>query len=379
MEKKISKKVRAEVIKDKAVKADKMAETPSDASAVPAKKRVVKTVKRKTASGGKSAKKQLEKAVKVDLPAVEKLMATEPVDVTSQLAATEPQVELSPAFMALAEPRLPELTRENRAMLLMQSPTKLYFYWSAKEDPYHMLRRAFGSDTGSYTLVLKLTDRRRETEEIHRVDAEGNWWFDVEPDGEYQAEIGFYAPNRPYFRVIYSNIVKTPRRTPSRGPATEAKWTVSANKFAQVLDVAGFAQDAVEVAIAGDDQTASDIAAQAAISRFTDVPEHRFDGIAADELRYAMIAFASGHQLEDLRWRVGPTLFAALGSTGGSLTPDSARSAMTEYMDIDATEFDEEEVGPAVFGTSVVNFPRTLKRRTVSRLNPVSSHTVGRA
>ena len=120
----------------------------------------------------------------------------------------------------------------------MQTPTRIYFYWAVKENPWHLLKNAFGSDTGSYTLVLKLTNLRRDSEEIHPCDAAGNWWFDVEPDGEYQAEVGFYAPNRPYFRIIYSNTVETPRRSPSPHPASEARWMVSAGKFAEVLDVA---------------------------------------------------------------------------------------------------------------------------------------------
>ena len=68
------------------------------------------------------------------------------------IVAAEPKVELSPAFKALAEPVLPELKRENRARLMMQTPTELYFYWSVRENPYHLLKQAFGSDTGSYLL-----------------------------------------------------------------------------------------------------------------------------------------------------------------------------------------------------------------------------------
>ena len=64
----------------------------------------------------------------------------------------------SRAFLELAEPKLPELTRENRARLLMQSPTRLYFYWSVGKNPFHTLNRAIGGGTGSYTLVLKLID-----------------------------------------------------------------------------------------------------------------------------------------------------------------------------------------------------------------------------
>ena len=69
--------------------------------------------------------------------------------------ATGSAVKRSPVFNALAEPVLPELGRENRARLQMQTPTRLYFYWSIKENPWALLKKVFGDDLGSYTLVLK--------------------------------------------------------------------------------------------------------------------------------------------------------------------------------------------------------------------------------
>lgn len=301
-----------------------------------------------------------------------------PADVTAQLAATEPQVELSPVFKALAEPTLPELARDNRARLLMQSPTELYFYWSVRRDPYHVLRDAFG-DTSSYTLVLKLNDLRRGTEEIHRVEAEGNWWFAVEPDGEYRAEVGFYAPNRPYFRIVYSNTVETPRRSPSPHPAKDAEWRVTAHKFAEVLDVAGFGQDAFDVAMAGDDQAAARDAAHAAFSGFIGLTDTRFDTIEAEDIRYTMVALAAGSKLEDLRWRVSPAMFAVLQSNTDRLEAGRAKNALTEHFDIDETEFVEEQHGSAVHGASLVNFPRSLKTRKItSTYNPISSYSIGR-
>ncbi|MGE3465945.1 MAG: DUF4912 domain-containing protein [Pyrinomonadaceae bacterium] len=344
-------------------------------------------VKKATAAKGKQAEKKVQTAA----AKTTKKRAVRPkegsLDITPDLAATEPEVELSPVFKALADVTLPELDRENRARLLMQSPTKLYFYWSVRENPWHQLKAIFGDDLGSYTLVLKLLDLKRGTEEITPCDAAGNWWFTVEPDGEYQAEIGFYATNRPYFRVMYSNKITTPRRSPSPRRSSEAEWTVSANKFAEVLDVAGFSLDAVDVAMAGDDiQAAEDVTHTA----FADMVGHRnFDlgGISAEDVRYAMLALASGLSLEELRSRVSPALFAILQANAGSLAASHAQSALTEYFDIDEAEFTEEEFGSAVFGASLVHFPKTLKSKKVvsksgatfaPRYNPVSSHSLGR-
>src|SRR5262245_9288991 len=77
--------------------------------------------------------------------------------------------ELSPVMKELASVELPRLVRENRARLQMQSPTRLYFYWSVKGNPFQMLERAFPGNTGSYTLVTKLINLTRDTEEIYPV------------------------------------------------------------------------------------------------------------------------------------------------------------------------------------------------------------------
>src|SRR5215204_3210090 len=97
----------------------------------------------------------------------------------------------SAEFLELAEPKLPNLSKSgSRARLLMQSPNRVYFYWSVGKNPFHTLNRALGESTG-YALVLKLVNTRTEIEEVHAVDGSGNWWFDVEADGEYRAELGF--------------------------------------------------------------------------------------------------------------------------------------------------------------------------------------------
>ncbi|MFN2502513.1 MAG: DUF4912 domain-containing protein [Pyrinomonadaceae bacterium] len=297
------------------------------------------------------------------------------VDVSAELASKELAVELSPVFKALAEPTLPELKRENRARLQMQTPTRLYFYWSIKQDPWHMLRVAFGNDIGSYTLVLKLTDLVSGADEIYHAQAEGDWWFSVRPEGRYQAEIGFYAPNRPYFRIIYSNIVETPRLTPSPRVASEADWSLTADRFAEVLHVAGFSRDAFDVAMAGDDERSAESAAFAALTVFLGGADHDLSGIAAVEVRNALTAFAAGRKLEDLRWKISPALFAILQShEGGVAGQQKAMEALTEHFDIDEADLEWEEISAAVFGASLIHFPRTLKTRAASiKYSPLSS------
>lgn len=281
--------------------------------------------------------------------------------------------EMPPTFRELAQPKLPELRHENRARLQMQSPNRLFFYWSVGTNPFQKLNKALGAKTASYSLVLKLVDLRRETEQIHPIDAEGTWWFDVEADGEYQAEIGFYAPNRPYVRALFSNTVSTPRKSPSPRVDTEADWSITSEKFAQVLEVAGFTEDAFDVVLAGDDSDRAENATHSALSDLTGSVETITD-VAGDEIRYALLLLASGVSLEGLRWKISPALFALLEKHSASLSSEKAFGALKEHFDIEADEITEEEFGPAVFGASSINFPRRLKtRRTLPKLQPVSS------
>ena len=284
-------------------------------------------------------------------------------------------LERSPAFRILAGPKLPELARENRARLSMQTPNRLFFYWSTEANPYQLLGKALKDQAGNYTLVLKLADLKRNTEEVRPIEPEGAHWFDVEADRRYRAEIGFYSPSRPYVRVMYSNVVETPRKSPSPHTADEAEWRVSSDRFAKVLDVAGFKQDAFDVAIAGDEPERSDAVSRKALSGLIGADTDAGD-ILADEIRYALLALAAGAQLESLRFRVGARLYALLQSNFAKLTAEKAMSAVRENFDVEAGEILEEETLSAVYGSSRVSFPRTLKRRFPQKFEPVGSHSL---
>ncbi|CAN5756763.1 hypothetical protein BH24ACI3_BH24ACI3_05740 [soil metagenome] len=290
---------------------------------------------------------------------------------------------LSPVQKELATPKLPSLRSENRARLQMQSPNRLYFYWSLRDNPFQSLKRGFGSNTGSYTLVMKLVDLKRDIEELYPIEADGEWWFNVNADTEHRVEIGFYAPNRPFVRIMYSNAVQTPRKSPSPLAARDQDWRVPAQKFAQVLDVAGFKQDAFDVAITGDDAVAAGDSSRRSFALFSGKPETDFAEFDSEELRYAMLALAGGATLEQLRSRVTARLFALLNAFVGSTGKADALSALRTEFEIESDELLDEEVeyGPDVFGSSLVNFPqRSHRLRTrprgfdrVSKFEPVSS------
>ncbi|MBX7063072.1 MAG: DUF4912 domain-containing protein [Pyrinomonadaceae bacterium] len=349
---------------------------PKPKKAVAAKKTV------KAAASKKTEKPVKAKAATAKRPARQKKQLAidtiaEPIAAPSVTEAPG-EVERSRAFNILADVELPKRPRQNRARLLMQSPTKLYFYWSLREDPWQQLHKAFGEHgSAGYMLVLKLKDLSRDVEEMHRVEREGNWWFEVEPDGNYSAEIGFYSPSRPYFRVVHSNQIATPRRGPSPQPARDADWRISANKFAQVLDVSGFQRDAFDVAMVGDDHFGAMNRSERALAGLIGNTDLSFNGISPEDIRYALLLLATGTSVKQLRDRIGTALFRLLSASSTKLDPDAARNALSEHFEIDETEWAEEESEFTSIGGSRVNFPKRLRARRLPayspRYNPVSS------
>lgn len=279
-----------------------------------------------------------------------------------------------PIFKELAEPKLPELTKENRARLQMQSPTKIYFYWSFQQNPFQTLNRVFGNQT-NYQLVAKLVNQTNEREEIFPIDADGAAWFDADADSTYQVEIGFYAVNRPFVRVMFSNEVETPRKNPSSRRDYSEKFAVSANQFAEVLDVSGFQQDAFEVALAGDDAEFAETATQTAFAQVLDESQSDFDQNKSSEIRFILLALASGYKAETLRGHISPSLFSVLESHAGNLSAEKALAALQSNFGVFADEiFDEETpLAGVVFGASLINFPRLSKRRMLPKFSPISS------
>jgi hypothetical protein len=278
----------------------------------------------------------------------------------------------------LASVELPQLEHRDRARLLMQSPNRLYFYWSIAPNPFRKLNHALGTETADYTLVLKLLNVDRDTDVIHRIEEEGSWWFSVDADQRYRAEIGFYSPSRPYVRVLFSNTVATPRKSPSPRTADVAHWKVTSDRFAKILDVSGFSQDAFDVALAGDAPETADAASRTALAQLTG-EKISYADLDAQEIRLALLLLASGATLESLRFRISPRLFTIIQANIEKLGREETYGAMAEHFDIEGEEFDVEETGPTVYGASLVNFPRRLRtrRRVPSEYAPISSFSVG--
>jgi len=305
---------------------------------------------------------------------VEAKIISEEAEVTEE---TDDPAEIEdPIFKELSEPKLPELRRENRARLQMQSPTKVHFYWSVQTNPFQTLSRLFGNQT-SYRLVAKLINQTNDREEIFPVEAEGSAWFDTDANSTYRAELGFYATNRPFVRLMFSNQVETPRKNPSPRRDYSEHFAVSAQEFAEVLDVSGFQQDAFEVALAGDDVESSNEATQIAFSQFVESPPFDFEENEPSEIRFVLLALASGYTIENLRGHISRSLFAILQQEGEKLNAAKALAALQENFGVFTTGESSDEVeeffAATVFGASLVNFPRFSKRRGLPKFSPISS------
>ena len=236
----------------------------------------------------------------------------------------------------------------------------------------------FGSRAGDYTFVAKLVNLTNRTENFYPVPAAGSWWFDVESDSTYRAEIGFLSAARPFVRLLFSNAVETPRAAPSPHIDLSPQFAVSAQEFAEVLDVSGYKQDAFEMALAGDEAVEADAATEETL--FQLIGKRKL-GAQGGELRYVLFALAAGAALEDLRGQISPNLFAQMEKlvreNAEQLAAVKVLSALQENFDFEAAEEIEEtgEVSYKTFGASLVNFhkfPRTLTKR-FPKFSPVSS------
>ncbi|HEX8131431.1 MAG TPA: DUF4912 domain-containing protein [Pyrinomonadaceae bacterium] len=124
--------------------------------------------------------------------------------------------------------------------LLLQSPHRLYLYWTFARDPHATLREAFGELAAHYRLAVRLI--KVESGEDFFLDAprERAQWFEVYPRHVYRAEVGFRAAGRPFVRLLSSNAVTTPPDRASHLSDAEQEFQLEASEFARLLGDAGY-------------------------------------------------------------------------------------------------------------------------------------------
>lgn len=148
------------------------------------------------------------------------------------------------------------------ARLLVQSPHRLYFYWSFARDPRVTLRRALGELADRYALAVRLIDLENDAEIATAPAHDQSFWFDAAPARAYRAEVGFIAEGFPFVRALTSNEVETPSDTISRATDDDQAFRIGARDFARLLSTSGFdalahAANSTDERATGDDEIAN--------------------------------------------------------------------------------------------------------------------------
>jgi hypothetical protein len=275
---------------------------------------------------------------------------------------------------------LPQLPVVNRARLQVQSPNRIFLYWSLAGNPFATLQKAFGNRATNYNLVLKFRNLSHGGEQLFPVGQQGNWWFDAQPNARFQVDLGLFAQNRPFIRLFSSNAVETPRAAPSPRADTEADWQISRVQFARVLDVSGYTHDALPVVFGfGEDGVFDEMATVAVLNQLASnapVAPETFD---AAEMRVALSALAAGVEYEVLREQLSPALRAwfdsVLEQDKDALRSENVLAALQAVL---GDEFVDEFAGfgeelqriqlEPVFGASAVHFPEIALPRIFRKL-----------
>lgn len=274
----------------------------------------------------------------------------------------------------LENEQLPPLPPRNRAQLQVQSPNRVRFYWSLKSDPFSTLQKIFGSEAFNYSLVAKLINQTEGTEQIFPIEMAGSNWFEVEADSTYRVDIGLFAPDKPFIRLLFSNTIQTPRSFPSPFFDWSPEFAISKKEFVQILNATGFEQDAVELALANDDLHSS--VDEATRKIFLDIFDKQDFSLKPSEMRYILLALASRANLESLREEVSPTLFAFLQRLVSETTELSLAERLhrliLENFDVDGIMLGEE-LSRKTFAASLVEFRRRKPSQKLPKLSPISS------
>jgi len=135
---------------------------------------------------------------------------------------------------------LPLALKRDSIQLLLQSPNKLFLYWSFAHDPRPALRAAFGELAAHYRLAVRLVKVESGEEFLLDAPPERMQWFEVYPRHVYRADVGFHATGRPFVRLLSSTEVRTPPDSASHLSADEHEFHIETEEFARLLGGAGY-------------------------------------------------------------------------------------------------------------------------------------------
>jgi hypothetical protein len=167
-------------------------------------------------------------------------MTLQPDDTLEETSATHATDASSTNHTAAPADALPLVLKRDSIQLLLQSPNKLFLYWSFATDPRAALRSAFGELAAHYRLAVRLVKVESGEEFVLDAPSERMQWFEVYPRHVYRADVGFHAANRPFVRLLSSTEVRTPPDSASHLSADEQEFQVEPDEFARLLGGAGY-------------------------------------------------------------------------------------------------------------------------------------------
>ena len=263
-------------------------------------------------------------------------------------AASAAQPAVAPDRLAAIEPEdepLPEVYARDDMQLLVQSPYRLYAYWQHARDPIATLKRAFGAAADGYQLAVRLIDPESGETRTDAASPARNYWFDVLPGRAYRAEVGFAAADKPFIHLLSSEVARTPPVGVAPLSDEVPEFSVSAPEFARVVNEAGYAADALTVALEAADEATKHESTLTLAHTLAQAPVPTLSTNELAELRALITALVFAEPLPLIRARLSPTLArwldALLAEHGAHLDQARLLETLRELFGFEL-ELDEE-------------------------------------
>lgn len=165
-------------------------------------------------------------------------------------AASSPSKQSDPAARREGpEPGLPipDQYGQDRLVLMPQDPHHVFAYWELSGDALAKARQQLGEDGTPFLVLSSGGDR-----ELRSIDLfGGNYYFTVQADCIYQAELALRGSDGRLVAVVASEAIRTPPIQPSS--RTDETWMAVDSQFDELLERAGLPGGA-----AGSSQVISD-------------------------------------------------------------------------------------------------------------------------
>jgi len=165
--------------------------------------------------------------------------------VSSGDGARPPFPQVPPAAV---QEEIPTGYNRNCVALLVRDPSWIHAYWEIAPSRYHEALSSLHLQQGEQAArVLRVYDVSGETFnghnanlyfDIHLDESARNWYFRVDPDRTYCAELGLLSPRGEFICLARSNTVRTPRAGMS--DVIDDKWgTVAEGYYEKMYALSG--------------------------------------------------------------------------------------------------------------------------------------------